>query len=553
MPAEESPSPPAASPLALVRTFQRAALETATEAAREATLLPGRLADATTVEVGQTPSEVVYTENKLELRRYESLTDHQHAVPVLVVYALINRPYILDLQPDRSIVRRLLEAGHDVYLVDWGDPSRLDRHLGLEDYVGRYLDNCVDVVRERSGQAAINLLGYCMGGTMSAIYTALHPEKVNALALLAAPLYLEDTGGVLELWGDEAYFDPRRLREVHGNVPGEFLAAGFQLMDPVANTVTKYVRLAERLENEDFVRNFARMERWLSDPVDLAGEAYAEFVERIYQRNELYRNELTVGGEPVDVERIDVPLLQIVGTYDSLVPPDASTPFNEVVGTDDVTTIEYPSGHVGLAMSNGAHRDVWPEVAEWFLEQSDHPTLADVLGEGVEAALGVDVETDVGVGDVDEMAVGVGDADGEISRAVVRRDPVAVERFLEAALGVDIELSGDADGIAVTVATDEGVQTTVVRSVGEATRTEVEESVESVAVASVYDLEELEGVGPTYAARLRDAGIESVADLAVADAPTVAAAAGVGERLARTFVDRARALVGLEAAAETDD
>ncbi|UWM56879.1 helix-hairpin-helix domain-containing protein [Salinirubellus salinus] len=151
------------------------------------------------------------------------------------------------------------------------------------------------------------------------------------------------------------------------------------------------------------------------------------------------------------------------------------------------------------------------------------------------------------------MAVGVGDADGEISRAVVRRDPVAVERFLEAALGVDIELSGDADGIAVTVATDEGVQTTVVRSVGEATRTEVEESVESVAVASVYDLEELEGVGPTYAARLRDAGIESVADLAVADAPTVAAAAGVGERLARTFVDRARALVGLEAAAETDD
>jgi polyhydroxyalkanoate synthase len=489
-----------------VRTFQRAALETATEAAREATLLPGRLADATTVEVGQTPSEVVYTENKLELRRYESLTDHQHAVPVLVVYALINRPYILDLQPDRSIVRRLLEAGHDVYLVDWGDPSRLDRHLGLEDYVGRYLDNCVDVVRERSGQAAINLLGYCMGGTMSAIYTALHPEKVNALALLAAPLYLEDTGGVLELWGDEAYFDPRRLREVHGNVPGEFLAAGFQLMDPVANTVTKYVRLAERLENEDFVRNFARMERWLSDPVDLAGEAYAEFVERIYQRNELYRNELTVGGEPVDVERIDVPLLQIVGTYDSLVPPDASTPFNEVVGTDDVTTIEYPSGHVGLAMSNGAHRDVWPEVAEWFLEQSDHPTLADVLGEGVEAAL-----------------------------------------------GVDVELSGDADGIAVTVATDEGVQTTVVRSVGEATRTEVEESVESVAVASAYDLEELEGVGPTYAGRLRDAGIESVADLAVADAPTVAAAAGVGERLARTFVDRARALVGLEAAAETDD
>ena len=367
-------------PLALALQYQRDALSIATGAARNASLAADRFEGALAADVGETPSEVVYTENKRELRRYEPLTANQHPVPVLVVYALINRPYILDLQPDRSIVRRLLEAGHDVYLIDWHDPSRLDRRLGLADYVQRYLSNCVDEVRDRTAADAINVLGYCMGGTLAAVYAALHPAKVNALALLATGLHFEGTGGVLELWGDGEYYDPRTVTGTFGNVPGEFLAAGFDAMDPVANAVGKYVTLSDRAENEDFVRNFARMERWLADSVDLAGAAYAEFLEAIYQDNRLSRNELTLDGEHVDVTNIDMPLLQIVGERDRLVPPAASTPFNDVVGSDDVTTIEYPSGHVGLAMSNGAHRDLWPEVAEWFLEHSGPPTHADVSG-----------------------------------------------------------------------------------------------------------------------------------------------------------------------------
>ncbi|WP_440992040.1 class III poly(R)-hydroxyalkanoic acid synthase subunit PhaC [Haloarchaeobius baliensis] len=532
------------SPADLALTVQRRASDVATDAARRTSLLPDRLADTVDVEVGQTPAEVVYTENKLELLHYEPLTAHQSRVPILVVYALINRPYILDLQPDRSIVRRFLEAGHDVYLIDWHEPSPLDRRLGLADYVCRYIDNCVDVLRERSGRDAVNVLGYCMGGTLSVIYTALWPEKVNALGLLATGLCFEDTGGILEQWGDEDHFDPWALVDAYGNVPGEFLTVGFDVMDPVANNLTKYVGLADRLENEDFVRNFARMERWLSDSVDLAGTVYAEFVEEIYQRNRLCRNELTVDGRHVDVTAIDVPLLQIVGQRDHLVPPTASIPFNDVVGSDDVTTISYPSGHVGLAMSNRAHRDLWPEVAEWFLEQSDRPTLADVFGEGVEEALGVDVETDVTVGDVDEMAVGLGDDRGEIARAVVERDAAALKSFLEDALDVQIRLDSGPAGIAVAVETDDGVVTTTIGNVGEAIRTEVEESIARTDVAAAYDLEELEGIGNTYAGRLRDAGIESVAQLAVADPADVAAAAETGKQLARNWVERARTLVG---------
>jgi polyhydroxyalkanoate synthase len=536
--------PPIPTPLSVALSSQRAVLEATADGARRAAVATDRLADATSAEVGGTPNEVVYTENKLELRHYDPLTEHQHPVPILIVYALINRPYILDLQPDRSIVRRLLEAGHDVYLVDWNEPSTLDASLSLHDYVNRYLANCVDEVRERAGVDGVDLLGYCMGGTLSAVYTALHPETVNALGLMATGLHFDDTGGVLELWGDEDHYDPRAVTDAFGNVPGEFLSVGFDLMDPVANYVTKYVNLYDRLENEDFVRNFARMERWLADDVDVAGEVYAEFVEEIYQENRLYENELTVGGERVDVRDVDVPLLQIVGERDHLVPPAASEPFNDVVDSDEVATIEYPSGHVGLAMSNGAHRDVWPEVAEWVLEQSDRPTLADVLGEGIEEALGVDVETDVTAGDADEMEIGLGDATGELARAVIARDAGTIEAFLEEALGVEIDLESGPSGIAVTVETADGVVTTVVEGVGEAIRGEVQEAVAATDLAASYDLEDIRGIGPTYAGRLRDAGLDSVAGLAVADSERVADVTDASEKLARDWIERARRLAG---------
>jgi len=161
--------------------------------------LPDRLAEMAGVDVGSTPHEVVYEENKLELLHYEPLADETHDVPLLLVYALINRPYILDLQPDKSVVRRFLEAGFDVYLVRWNEPSTLDRHLTLDHYVNVYVDNCVDEVRARSGADAVNLLGYCMGGTMSAMYAALHAEKVRNLGLLATGLYFDDSAGVVRV------------------------------------------------------------------------------------------------------------------------------------------------------------------------------------------------------------------------------------------------------------------------------------------------------------------------------------------------------------------
>ncbi|WP_251343874.1 class III poly(R)-hydroxyalkanoic acid synthase subunit PhaC [Haloplanus halophilus] len=438
--------------------WERAAADTESVGA-----IPDGLETMAEVEVGGTPSEVVYRENKLELHHYEPLVpeEERHDVPLLFVYALINRPYILDLQPDRSVVRRMLEAGFDVYLIDWGEPSELDTSLSLHDYVNRYIDNCVDEVRERSGQESINVLGYCMGGTMSVMYAALHPEKVRNLGLMAAGLCFDGTGGILEMWGDEDFFSPGTITETFGNVPAEFLDVGFALMDPVHNYVTKYGNLYDNIDDDDFVENFARMERWLNDPIDVPGAAYRQFLEDVYQDNKLYRNELELDGERVDLDDVTMPVLQVIGEYDHLIPPEASKPFNEAVASDDTEIMEFSTGHIGLSVSSSTHEHLWPEVAEWFAERS-----------------------------VDEA-----DADSGTADEAPESDTP------DAAVAEDVETT-EAD------------------------------------VAGT-DLQELDGIGPAYAERLHDAGVDSVEALADADAATLSADSGIDEGRIRRWIDAA--------------
>jgi polyhydroxyalkanoate synthase len=326
-----------------------------------------RMVALLTADVAHTDSEVVYEENKLELHRYDP-GERAHGTPILIVYALVNRPYILDLQPDRSVIRRLLDAGFEVYLIRWGEPSRLDTSLGLADYVCRYMDNCVDAVCEEAGVEDVHLLGYCMGGTMSIMYTALFEERVRTLGLMATPIAFEGTGGILERWA--AHHDPKVAVETYGNLPAELLAVEFSMMEPVENYVTKYIRLYENIEDEAFVENFARMEQWIWDGVDVAGEAYREFVSEVYKQNQLVEDEVALDGRRVVLGDIEVPVLQIVGQYDHIVPAESSTPFNDLVGSEDERLIEFPAGHVGISVSSKAHDRLWPDVCEWYGDRS---------------------------------------------------------------------------------------------------------------------------------------------------------------------------------------
>ncbi|AFK20356.1 class III poly(R)-hydroxyalkanoic acid synthase subunit PhaC [Haloferax mediterranei ATCC 33500] len=434
-------------PFTTALDIQRQTFERGADTIDKMRLLPERLDDLASVEVGQTPSEVIHSENKLDLLHYEPLNDDRHNTPLLVVYALINRPYILDLQPDKSVVRRFLEDGFDVYLIDWGEPSRLDASLTLGDYVNRYIDNCVDVVRDQTGADSINVLGYCMGGTISTMYAALYPEKVNNLGLMATGLCFNDTGGILERWGSEDYFDPKRITETYGNVPSEFLATGFAQLNLIENALMKYGILYDHLDDKEAVENFGRMERWVRDGVDVAGEAYRQFIEDIYQDNALYRNELVLDGDHVDIENLTMPVLQIVGSFDHLIPPGASKPFSEVIPSEDTDIYEFPTGHVGMAVSGKSHGELWPRVATWFRERSTTQAVSPDTTEREEAQMEAEQET---------------------------------------------------------------------------------------------SLQTIDGIGPTYEERLRDAGITTVGQLATAEAATLADRLGVSESRVTTWMEQAR-------------
>ena len=382
---------------------QRRSWEIMAEAVEKAGISPERFVDLLTVGVGQTDSEVVYEENKLRLHRYEP-AQQRHETPIFVVYALVNRPYILDLQPDRSVIRRLLEAGFVVYLVDWGEPSVLDRSLTMDDYVNRYIDNCVDAIRADAGVDDVHLMGYCMGGTMSIMYATQYPDAVRTLTLMATPFSFDGEGGILERWA--THYDADATVDALGNVPAELLAMEFSLMDPIDQYITKYVRLYENLEDEEFVRNFARMEQWIWDGVDVAGEVYREFITEIYQDNRLVRGEYYIGDDRIDVSEIEMPVQQIVGEYDHIVPPESSKPLNDQVSSADERLIEFSAGHIGISVSGGAHANLWPDVCDWLADRDATeagPTAddgADATGDSVTNTNGhaPDIETIRGIG-----------------------------------------------------------------------------------------------------------------------------------------------------------
>jgi polyhydroxyalkanoate synthase subunit PhaC len=322
------------------------------------------------VRKGITPSEVVYEEDHLKLRRYVGEGPVKQKTPLLFVFALVNRPYILDIFPGKSVVAHFVKAGFDTYLIDWGKPTYADRHLNLDSYVNGYLRNVAKFLQKRTASPKVNVLGYCMGGTMSAMFTALHPESVKNLILLAAGIDFSTRNGLLNLWSDAQNFDVDAFVDTFGNCPAEYLQACFTMLKPVRNLLAKPVSLFEILDDKRHVDEFLTMETWLNDNVPVAGETFREFVKYLYQQNLLVQNRLPVGKRTVDLKRITCPVLNLMAEHDDLVPVTQSQPFNDLVGSQDREAITLPTGHIGLAMGSAAQRELWPRAVQWLEQRS---------------------------------------------------------------------------------------------------------------------------------------------------------------------------------------
>jgi len=319
------------------------------------------------VEIATTSKTAVYKEDKLTLYRYDRSSEASFKTPVLIVYALVNTYKMLDLQPDRSYIKNLIEAGMDVYLIDWGYPGKADRYLSMDDYINGYINNCVDFIRKSHRQEKINIMSICQGGTFSVIYSALYPNKVKNLVTHVTPVDFSTNDGLLFRWSKDMDFDSL-VEGYNGLIPGEFLNQGFDMLKPMMK-VQKQQALMNSFDDADKLMNFLRMERWIAESPDQAGECYLQFMKDLYQQNKLIKNELEIGGKRVNLKHLTAPLLNIYATEDHLVPPAATIPLNDHVGSTDKELYSFKGGHIGVFVGGKSQKELAPAVTGWLLQR----------------------------------------------------------------------------------------------------------------------------------------------------------------------------------------
>ncbi len=328
-----------------------------------------RLREAGAATVGCSLREPVWRRDKVILYRYLPLPFVQaaRARPVLICFALVNRPYVLDLQTDRSLIRGLLAAGLEVYLIDWGRPDDADRDIQLYDYIERYLGGCVNHVLDSHGIEALNLIGVCQGGTFSLCYCALNPGKVANLVTMVTPVDFHTPDNLLFKWARRLDMDAMRRT---GNVPGALLTALFLSLSPFRLMHQKYVGLLDQLLDAREAESFVRMEKWIFDSPDQAAAANAQFVQWFYQENRLIRGGVELGGRRVNLARIQQPVLNIYATKDHIVPPSAAMALRRCVGSRDYAEDAVDTGHIGLYVSRKAQEYVPGRIASWLRERA---------------------------------------------------------------------------------------------------------------------------------------------------------------------------------------
>lgn len=320
-------------------------------------------------DIAVTPYDVVYEEDRVRLKHYKPTVDIQLKRPLLVVYALINRETMLDLQPGRSVVQNFLEQGIDVYMIDWGYPARKDKYLTIDDHVNGYMDNIVDFILDKHQLDKIHLMGICMGGTFCVIYSALHPKKIKNLVTTVTPTNFDTDQGLLHIWMKD--MDVDRIVDTYGNIPGDIMNMGFLLLNPARLMIDKYVGFIENMANKTFVENFVRMEKWIFDSPDVPGETFRQFVRDCYQKNLLIQSKMEVGGKRVDLKKITMPLLNYYGKYDHLVPPEACELLTSKIGSKDVEDICLDTGHIGIYVSSKCQKEFAPRIARWLKERDE--------------------------------------------------------------------------------------------------------------------------------------------------------------------------------------
>jgi len=326
------------------------------------------------VEIGTAAKDEVWRSDKVILYRYKATADRKLKTPLLVVFSLVGRYTIVDLQEDRSMVRNLLKLGVDVFVLDWGSPSLADRYLSMDDYINDYLDGAI---REIDAVSSVNLLGVCEGGTFSLRYAAQHPKKVDNLILMVTPVDFhakdpsEPVGdGLINLWSQNLEGgDVDEMMDAHGVLPGELMGSIFTSMNPVRNALKYNLDLLDVADDKKKFLNFPRMEKWIADRPHHPGEVAKQWIKDLYQDNKLIANELTLDSHKVNLPNVTMPVLNIYARDDHIVPTAMTRGVGRYIGSKQYTELELPAGHMGIFVSGKTQNILAKRLADWMFAQ----------------------------------------------------------------------------------------------------------------------------------------------------------------------------------------
>ncbi len=314
-----------------------------------------------------TPADVVATDGRVHLLHYHP-AGPAPAVPVLIVPSPLIRYTVLDLLPGDSLVEFLVGRGLDVYLLDWGAPSREDRFITFDEQIATTLRRAVAATRRATGGGPISLLGYSLGGTLAVIYSALYPEDVRTLVTFAAPVdFRED--GLMAQWTRPDRFNIDLVVDTLGAMPQELMRASFRMFKPTALIAGRLAEAA-RLNDITAVQDYLAMQTWITDDLPYWGETYRKLIKDCYQANYLVQGKLVVDGRRVDLGRITCPVLVLTADHDLICPPASAEALLGHVAGSDHAVVRQPGGHVGLVVGRRAASELWPRLVAWLLPRS---------------------------------------------------------------------------------------------------------------------------------------------------------------------------------------
>ena len=319
--------------------------------------------------VGLSPKKTVYSRGTLKLYHYEAQSDEIYRVPILMVMATTNKAYVFDIAKENTFVGFLLNAGYDVFVIDWDPPRPEEKTLGLEDYTQKFIPDCIAHVQRITGETDVTVMGYCMGGVLSSIYAATHPDgPLKNLVCFTTPINWHEMK-LFSHMSDQRYFDVDRLVDAVGNVPADMLMTSFDLLAPTKRTAGR-IELWDNMWNDAYVENYRKFDRWTNEMLPLAGEYFRQTTKELMWENKLLKGTLRVGGKSADLANIKAPIFHAVALHDHIVPRPASEPLIQLVGSEDKTEIELKGGHISLIAGLNAVRRLWPVLDEWLAERS---------------------------------------------------------------------------------------------------------------------------------------------------------------------------------------